>query len=252
LKIAIAGYSGLVGSYLHRMYPDAEIYNSKNLASIVHNSYDLLLVSTLPAEKWKANKFPEEDNKIVDRVCSLLTTVKSHRTVVISTVDVYPHPDIVYEDDLPEENQPAAYGRNRLRLERVLTDAMRDVAVIRLPGLVGKGLKKNVLFDLKNGKPTSEIPINAQFQFYPLSRISKDVDVVLGSDSGIYNFATAPITVSEIANKFNFNQADFAAPSATAPKYDVRTSKARLWNQTGDYLVSKTESMSSIRDYLNE
>ena len=40
------------------------------------------------------------------------------------------------------------YGRNRLHLERLVQDTYRDALIVRLPGLFGKNIKKNFIYDL--------------------------------------------------------------------------------------------------------
>lgn len=252
MKVGIVGHSGLVGSYIKSMFPDAHNFNSQNIGEIRGRSFDLLFLSTLPAEKWKANKFPEADFETVQSVSSHLDSVSSGKTLLISTVDVFENPVGVSEDDVPSFSNSIGYGPNRLEFERFVKSHFGNSWTLRLPGLVGQNLKKNVLYDLRHGKPVSEVAINSQFQFYPLSRMKDDLDIVLRSDPGLLHLVAEPLTLQEIADYLGINGKLFASPSANAPKYEVRSSKTSLWGNLGNFQVSKEESLRAIGHYLNE
>ena len=252
MKVGIVGHSGLVGSNIAGKFPDAHKFNSQNIGEIRGQSFDLLFLSTLPAEKWKANKFPEADLGTVQTISKHLESVLSARTLLISTVDVFEHPVGVSEDDVPSASNTVVYGPNRLEFERFINGHFGDSWTVRLPGLVGQNLKKNVLYDLRHGKPVSEVAINSQFQFYPLSRMEDDLDTVLRSDPGLFHLVAEPLTLHEIAEEIEINGKLFGPNSVNAPKYEVRSSKTSLWGKSGHFQVSKEESLHAIGQYLNE
>jgi hypothetical protein len=252
LKVGIVGHSGLVGSYITGKFPDAHKFNSKNIGEIRGQAFDLLFLSTLPAEKWKANKFPEADLETVQSISNQLEAVSSERTLLISTVDVFEQPVGVSEDDVPSASNAIGYGPNRLEFERFVKGNFGDSWTVRLPGLVGQNLKKNVLYDLRHGKPVSEVAINSQFQFYPLSRTGDDLDTVLSSDPGLFHLVAEPLTLQEIAEHIGIEGKLFGSPSVNAPKYEVRSSKTSLWGSSGHFQVSREESLLAIGRYLNE
>jgi hypothetical protein len=92
LKVGLVGYSGLVGSYIQNKFPDAWKFNSQNIEEIRGKSFDLLFLTTLPAEKWKANAHPNEDLENVKnlaKVCKacnfeISITIKDKKTVFCS------------------------------------------------------------------------------------------------------------------------------------------------------------------------
>ena len=47
--------------------------------------------------------------------------------------------------------------------------------IIRLTALVGKHLKKNILFDIKNKFQLDKINKNSVYQYYPIDNLSKDI-----------------------------------------------------------------------------
>src|SRR4051812_34599878 len=92
MRSALIGHSGFVGGNLLRQRPFDELFNSKNVEEIKGRSYELLVVSGAPAEKWRANKESEADQAAIDRLVAAISSVRAKKTVLISTVDVYPRP----------------------------------------------------------------------------------------------------------------------------------------------------------------
>jgi hypothetical protein len=252
MKTGLVGYTGFVGGYLRQIFPDASLYNSSNMPEIAGENFDLLLISAMPAEKWKANKFPDEDKENLESLKGALKKVKAERVLLISTVDVFEKPTNILETDVPVSSVSQAYGTNRRNFEEFIVVNFPKSWIVRLPGLVGQGLKKNVIYDIKHGKPTSGVPINSVFQFYPMSRLERDLKIVLKLESGYFHFAVEPISMLEICQEFGLNQDSFAPQSSSAPFYNFKTKNAEAWEKTGQYLVDKTECMQEIDRYLND
>lgn len=112
-----------------------------------HNRIDNLFYAAIPGRKYIANSNPEQDEEeIRARLDTLLKFVsddeyKVENLFFISTTDVqFNH----------------AYGRNRLAAEQFVMEQIAphvgSVHVVRLPMLIGEGVKKNLLFDLMNDR----------------------------------------------------------------------------------------------------
>jgi nucleoside-diphosphate-sugar epimerase len=250
MRSAILGYTGLVGSHIADGVGDAVQINRSNLGALSAEPFDWLYISAMPAEKWKANRFPQEDAASLESLKQTLSGSRASRIVLISTVDVYTEAQKVDEDSDPDPAQQNAYGRNRLHLERFVQSTFEQAWVVRLPGLVSPRLKKNLLFDLKNKRSLAEVPINARFQFYPLNRLGEDLAVVQKNRAGIYHFAPQPLGVSEIAERLGIESGSFAPPTQSPPNYDFWTKFGGLWGVGGNYIVSKSESFEAIEEYL--
>ena len=102
---ALVGYTGFVGSNLLRQRPFDDLYNSKNIEDIAGRQYELLVCSGAPAEKWKANREPEQDLENIKRLLGCLERVSARAVVVVSTVDVYPVPHGVDEYSLIDDSE---------------------------------------------------------------------------------------------------------------------------------------------------
>ncbi|MCF0126422.1 MAG: hypothetical protein HUJ68_11860, partial [Clostridia bacterium] len=118
-----------------------KLYNSKNISEIHNEKFNVLIIAGVSANKQFANMNPEEDLLKIKDLYKDLQTVKAKQVVLISTIDIY-------NDD--------AYGKNRKIFEDLIWnhEGFEDVKILRLPGLFGPGLKKNVIYDLKNLIPS--------------------------------------------------------------------------------------------------
>ena len=250
MKVAIVGYSGLIGSHILAAHPKAALFNSQNIQELRGKSFDLMFLSTLPAEKWKANKFPETDKLVVEKVSENLSHVSSRDTVLISTVDVFAKPRGVEEGDTPGKFGNTCYGSNRFQFEEFVTSHFPNTWIARLPALVGTGLKKNVIYDLKHGKSVIDTPRNSTFQFYPLSRINFDLQVIMRNPSSTYHIVAEPISLDALSTKLALDENLFGPEVISAPHYDVRTSKSALWETQGKYQVTQEESIRAVKEYL--
>src|SRR3954465_333998 len=173
---ALIGYTGFVGGNLLRQATFEGRYNSRNVDSIAGQTYDLVVCAGAPADKWKANRNPEADGKAIGRLTAALEQVNAAQVVLISTVDVYPEPFEVDEGTELDSERATPYGRHRFGLE-VFLAARFNTLVVRLPGLYGEGLKKNVIHDLLHDDHQEVIHADSAYQFYGLQRLWADVQV---------------------------------------------------------------------------
>lgn len=245
---ALVGYSGFVGGTLLRQRPFDSLYRSTNIADIGGNTFDLLVCAGAPAEKWRANKEPEADRASIARLIDALSTVRAREVVLISTVDVYPVPVEVDEHTPFDPGTGHAYGRHRLELEQFM-QAHFDATVIRLPGLFGRGLKKNVIFDLLHDNQVYKVNPAAQFQFYDLSQLWGDIATARAAGIRLVNFATEPTAVSDVA-KVAFGVELHPQSSGTPPRYDVRSCHASVFGGAGGYLRTGAEVLDSLERFV--
>ncbi len=148
MRTALIGYTGFVGSNLALQYEFTDLYNSKNITEIAGKSYDLLICAGVKAQKWVANQQPEKDLADIQALIGQLSKAEIKQFVLISTIDVYPNPVNVDEDSLIDKTNHHPYGLNRLYLEEWVANHYQDHLIIRLPGLFGKGIKKNFIHDI--------------------------------------------------------------------------------------------------------
>ncbi len=144
----LVGYTGFVGSNLVNQYAFDGLFNSKKIEKAFGKNPDLLVYSGVPAQKFIANKNPEEDFKVIENAIENIKKINPKKIVLISTIDIYKNPDLVDEDTEIISEDLEAYGKNRYYLEKWVKENYQDYLIVHLPGLYGKNIKKNFIYDL--------------------------------------------------------------------------------------------------------
>jgi sugar phosphate isomerase/epimerase len=201
---AIVGYTGFVGSNLLQFYAFDKFYNSKNFEEAMGKHFEEIIFCGIPAVKWFANKNPNEDANIIKNIKNILNTITCDKFILISTIDVYDKTNCFYnEDSQIHFSVNHAYGKNRYLFEKYIEEKFENRFIIRLPALFGKGLKKNIIFDLINNNQIENIPFNSSFQWYNVDRLKNDIDIVVKNRIKICNLFTEPIETKEIVILFD-------------------------------------------------
>lgn len=147
---ALVGYTGFVGSNLYETGNFKTVYNSKNIQEAFGTSPGLLVYAGLRAEKYLANNEPEKDMGLIMEAEENIRKINPKKLVLISTIDVFKTPSGVDERTLINPDGLHAYGYNRYQLELWVRENYSDALIIRLPGLFGKNIKKNFIYDFVN------------------------------------------------------------------------------------------------------
>lgn len=245
---ALIGWSGFVGSTILRQAPSFDrSFRSTDIHGLADQPYDLVVCAGAPGAKWLANREPERDRESLTRLMGALRGLRCERFVLISTVDVFGVPRDVDEDS-PVNAGASPYGQHRHDLEHFVSDSFSDPLILRLPALVGPGLRKNALFDLLNRKSLHRLDANAEYQFYPMRRLWADIQVSLAAGLGIVHLVAPPLRLGDIATAaFRVTLTERAGPELA--RYDVRSRHAAPFGGAGPWVVSADESMAAIEDY---
>ncbi|NNM20050.1 MAG: NAD(P)-dependent oxidoreductase [Gammaproteobacteria bacterium] len=245
---ALIGYTGFVGGNLLAQRDFDDTFNSKNIEAIDGREYDTIICAGAPAEKWKANKEPESDLATINRLIENLARAKARKLILISTVDVYLSPRDVDEATPIDPAELHAYGRHRRMLEEFAINRF-DTLTVRLPGLFGDGLKKNAIYDFIHDNNVEQLHSEGVFQFYGLDNLWRDIQVALNHRVDLINFATEPVSLSEIAHHV-FSR-DFQNLLDHEPaNYDMKSRHACLYSGTNGYLYDKGQVLSQMRDFV--
>lgn len=144
---AIVGDTGFVGSNLFKTRAFEMGYNSKNISNSYGLKPDLLIYAGVKGEKFLANGSPEEDMQAIFQAQENIKKINPVKLVLISTIDVFKKPVQVDERTKIDTEGLEAYGLNRYRLECWVRENYPDALIVRLPGLIGTGIKKNFIYD---------------------------------------------------------------------------------------------------------
>ena len=251
MRSALIGHTGFVGSNLDAQFEFSDKYNSKNFVDMAGQQYDLVVCAGVYAAKWLANKEPKKDLENITALKSVLKTVSASRFVLISTIDVYPTIEKINEDFDFHSLKNHPYGIHRLQLEEFCFKHFETCLVVRLPGLFGKGIKKNVIYDLLNDNCLDMININSSIQYYYLKLLWSDISYALDKGMKVINLFTAPITTKEIVNNF-FPEKTIGSKEVPAINYDLRSKYDYLWGKKLGYLYDKKEVLHQLQEFLND
>ena len=223
---ALVGYTGFVGSNIYAAGDFDAVYNSKNIQEAYGTRPDLLIYAGLRAEKYLANNAPEKDMDLIYQAEENITKIDPKRLVLISTIDVFKNPQDVDENsDIATENLHA-YGLNRYKLELWVRKKYPDALIIRLPGLFGKNIKKNFIYDYINLIP---FMLKAD-KFEELSAVDIELKKYYQlQDNGFYKVKVDDTDRDELKERFRklgFSALNFTDSRSVYQFYNL----GRLWN----------------------
>ncbi len=247
-KDALIGYSGFVGSMLQRQAEFAGYFRSNNMTELRGQSWDTVYCAAAPAAKWIANRDPIADRANIDTLISSLDSLDTRRFILISTVDVFLSPVGVDENSAVEEVGLHSYGLHRRLLERFVADRFDEHLIVRLPGLVGPGLKKNVIYDFLHDNNVQLIDSRGVFQFYPMINLFFDISRAVDCGLRLLHLTSEPVSVADLAVE-GFNMRFENVLDGNPATYDMRSIYAEVLGGTGDYQYSRRESLQAVRAY---
>lgn len=245
---SLIGHTGFVGGTLLKQAAFEVLYRSTNISEIEGKSFDIVVCAGAPAQKWIANRDPEADQEKIDGLMRHLRLVKCKTFILISTVDVFKSAVGVDEETPVDEVGLLAYGLHRRLLEKFVESHFPNHLIVRLPGLVGPGLRKNVIFDFLNNNNLHTIESRGIFQFYPMVNLWYDIQVALIAGLRLLHLTAAPVSVADVSRQgFGrpFDQEMTGAPAT----YDMRTRHSKVFGAEGAYQYSVRETIQAIRAY---
>jgi len=251
LRIGLIGHSGFVGGGLKASHDFTDLYNSINFQEMAETRFDTLVCAGVSAVKWAANKDPEKDWAAIARLIEVLERVTVAEFILISTIDVYPDPSLSLDETAVIDHEANhAYGRHRLRLEKWAQERFPMTRVVRLPALFGPRLKKNALYDLIHENDIEKINPASIFQWYPLTRLWSDLEVIRAQDLRLVNLCTEPLAMRRIIDGF-FPGAPVAAETQLEAVYRLTTCHAAHFGGAGGYIMSADECYAAIGAFVD-
>jgi hypothetical protein len=224
MNTALIGSNGTIGSSILNNMPFTHVYNSDNISEMSNNNFELVVVAGPGGNRLTVNKDPESDLRNVSTIIEAILKTSIERLVLISTVDTIAYPN-------------TSYGWHRLQLENFVKIHCNKYHILRLSTLVGKNIKKNVLFDLKNNLFIDKIDPAAVVQWCPLDTLHNEIDYVINNNIEELNLVSEPISNQEIIQEF------FPAVTATSKteskQYNIqpyRYTRKEIYTAIGNYL----------------
>lgn len=205
-SIAVVG-RGAVGSAIYNdlssKVDGVMLYHSQNINDLKNSNqfFNIIIYAAVPGIKWKANSHPEEDKRVVDNAFNdikLLSKLCS-KFILISTIDTM-------------TKDSGNYGLNRYKLEKdCINELGSQIAVVRLPALIGKTVRKNIWYDINHPYPNklnqsmvdklniyAQKSLNSSKNYYSINEYNdlhyhENIDFYKNNQLGLFN-ATHPYT----------------------------------------------------------
>lgn len=252
MKSALIGHTGFVGGNIKQQTSFSNYYNSKNIEKIKGEKYDMVVSAGTSSLVWKANSNPKEDKRNVQKLISNLRFARVNHFILISTIFVYPNPFKVDEESPIDALQLSPYGKHRYELEEFIRENFRRFTIIRLPNLFGLGLKKNFIFDLIHNNRWDLTHKNSKLQWYNIDYLWKDIQIALGHDLSLVNFAVEPIPAWKIA-KYTLN-IKFDTITENPPlNHNMLTKYASFYNNSqGKYIYYQNQIQHEIKELIKK
>ncbi|HYX95444.1 MAG TPA: hypothetical protein VE823_10280 [Geodermatophilus sp.] len=248
VRRALVGWTGFVGGALDARIAPVARFRSTDVDQLPAADVDEVVCAGAPAEKWRANAEPEADRAGIHRLVDALDGSRAGSCVLVSTVDVFADSRGVDETTPADTAQEQAYGRHRAELEEFVRRRFDDVLVVRLPGMYGPGLKKNLVYDLIHQPGARFAHQDSSFQFYDVRDLWGHVLLARDAGLSVVNLATEPVTSAQVAREcFGV---DYRCDDRPQVAYDLRTAHAgALAGREGPYLRSADEVLTGIRSW---
>ena len=155
-----------------------------------------------------------------------IAKINPKKLVLISTIDVFKIPSDVNENSVVDTENLQAYGYNRYQLELWVREHYPDALIIRLPGLFGKNIKKNFIYDYINIIPF----MLKREKFEELVEIEPELEEYYQfQENGFYKVNVSGEDrekLKKMFKKLGFSALNFTDSRSRYQFYDLR----RLWH----------------------
>jgi|1185.fasta_scaffold17096_2 nucleoside-diphosphate-sugar epimerase len=242
----LVGHTGFVGRNLNDSFSFRHRFNSVNSDNMRGLRTPGMICACLYAEKWRANNDAKADLEQVRSVFETVSAVRADAVILISTIDIYDPPYAVDESCLPDPEQIHPYGRHRLLFERWMSERFGKLWTIRLPGLFGPHLKKNLIFDLAQNRLLDQIHPDGCLQWMHIGRLPEILSRAVMTELSVLNVVSEPISTLSIRDVVRPG-AQIGVRAKTAPNYDVRTAHSQLFGRSDGYVFARQTVIDDLR-----
>lgn len=153
------GGDGFVGSGFVDYFKDIglpyQIISRLNYSQYVGTECDVFINANGNSKKFLASEDPKaEFQSSVASVRNSLVDFKFKKYIFLSTGDIYPDtslPKYTLETCGPNPKEQSSYGFHKYLAELCVQHCAENWLIIRMGGFVGRGLKKNAVYDVLYG-----------------------------------------------------------------------------------------------------
>lgn len=210
-KVAIIGSNGMLGADLMNYFSDTFDVTGitrENYKEHINKNFDVLINANGNSRRYWANQNPKDDYEAsVNSVKNSLKDFKFSQYIFISSSDVYPdhgNPQKNSENTQIDTTKLESYGLHKYQAEQ-LVNKLSSFTILRCSAMLGKNLKKGVIFDLQNKQPLF-VTKDSYLQFITTEAVAEIIEYLIlnNKNNEIYNCGgMGHIEVDEIAELLN-------------------------------------------------
>jgi len=251
-RAAIVGPGGFIGAAVRaeletRGYEAVPLERGSDAASVPHCNIAFFCAGSSAAHLSSKDPMRCLRANVID-LYGYLSALKVDRWVLMSSLSVYPADLARKSEDAPVDvSALSVYGMHKAVAETYVRTFTPNAVVLRVGYLYGKGLRKNLIFDLRTGR--KELFLTADSVVAPLDvALLADAAVSLAEKAspGTYNVASRyALTAAEIA-MLKGGGVSFLGERHIDERGVVLDRLRTYWTQP----QSRTEHIDSIRSYL--
>jgi nucleoside-diphosphate-sugar epimerase len=253
-NVFVLGGTGFVGSAFVRaarkLRYSVRAITRDNYHAYCGKSCDLLINANGNSRKFLANNEPVEDFDASTRsVLQSLVDFRAERYVYLSTIDVYPHvgdPHRNRESAVILPDQISRYGLHKYLAEQIVKKYASHWMIIRLGGMVGSGLWKNVIFDILHNRPLWA-HVTSQYQFLNTDDAARVVFELIRRQpkSDLFNVCgKGRVSLAQVISWVPRYTLRYANRTPRIEHYEVNLTKTSTY-------VSLPVSLVSVRDFIH-
>lgn len=220
----LVGSRGTIGSVIVNSANFDLTFNSDNVENMRGLEIDTLICAAPSGNRLAANNKEIDDTNSVNHLISVLDSCSIKRLVLISTIDIFVNPETLY-------------SRNRSKLESYVKSNYKH-HILRLGTLIGKNIKKNILFDLTHDQFLDSIDPLSMHQYSLLDDVYNQILQSIEQEIDEISIISEPIQNSEILSTFfpNLN----LTSNNTKTLYDVKP-----------YFYNRQQVFKAIKEYVS-
>ena len=115
--------------------------------------------------------------------------------------------------------------------------------------LFGKGLKKNILYDLLNNQYLNNINRASILQWYSVKNIWKDIVKIINNDIRTINLVSEPLSLDALLKK-HFNNNIYKKNEKLAIKTNIKSVHNINSKEKAGYYISKNEILEEMGVFI--
>ena len=188
MKICILGHTGFVGSAVYKLLQTCKehtVFGVNTQTQITETNFDVLVNCAGFAKKHIANKYPYVMSNTENSIFETINILKFKTLIHISSIDA---------------GEFYMYGAIKRDMELRIVSRYEQAIILRLGGLIGDGLKKNVIFDIVNNHRLF-VTRDSIYNYIPTSEVANIILHIINHPiKGVINIASSKsISVEAIA-----------------------------------------------------